>query len=179
MYYNICSGIVKPSNPEESKELKQKENKKVNLEKEIKRNTANLYERALSFDNDNTNKSGSDSEEFYTPMNSSNDQVNRYPNTSSDYQELDSRETTSIDDELNDHANTSKDHQEFDSRETKPIYDELHDDANTSKDHQDLDSGVTKPINDELNDHANIYTDEPSDELEKNLKELQEIETAE
>ena len=46
---------MKPSSPEESKRTKQKEEKKFELEKEIKRHTSNLFEmaKALSKKNDN------------------------------------------------------------------------------------------------------------------------------
>lgn len=47
VYYSVCSGIAKLISPEETKELRQKERKKFELEREIQRNTANLYERAL------------------------------------------------------------------------------------------------------------------------------------
>ncbi|XP_058793191.1 uncharacterized protein LOC131665356 [Phymastichus coffea] len=47
VYYSIRSGITKLVSPEETKDLRQKAMKKFKLEREITRNTANLYERAL------------------------------------------------------------------------------------------------------------------------------------
>ncbi|KAJ8665158.1 hypothetical protein QAD02_006820 [Eretmocerus hayati] len=52
-YYAISSGIKKPVNPEDLKPLKLKDEKKFILEREINRNTANLYERALLFGAEN------------------------------------------------------------------------------------------------------------------------------
>lgn len=57
MYYNVCAGIVKPIDPEKTKVLKVKEDKKFELEMEIRRNTSNLYERALLIGNDRTDES--------------------------------------------------------------------------------------------------------------------------
>lgn len=79
VYYSICSGIVKAISPKETKVLRQKLEKKIELNKEISRNTANLYERALilnngvyekdnQFVNNAIDKEESDMEEFYTPM---------------------------------------------------------------------------------------------------------------
>lgn len=77
MYYSICSGIVKPISPEESKVLKQKEDKKFDLDREINRNTSNLYDRALFLDSTDCEKLSEysdnvddkkDTEEFFTPM---------------------------------------------------------------------------------------------------------------
>ncbi|XP_014218823.1 uncharacterized protein LOC106647081 [Copidosoma floridanum] len=52
VYYSISAGIVKPIAPEETAVIKQKEEKKFALEREINRNTANLYERALLLNGD-------------------------------------------------------------------------------------------------------------------------------
>ncbi|OXU30752.1 hypothetical protein TSAR_013218 [Trichomalopsis sarcophagae] len=79
VYYSISSGIVKAISPEETKTLRQKLEKKIELNKEISRNTANLYERALllnnglyekdnQFVNNTIDKEDSAMEEFYIPM---------------------------------------------------------------------------------------------------------------
>ncbi|XP_011494848.1 PREDICTED: tRNA-splicing endonuclease subunit Sen15-like [Ceratosolen solmsi marchali] len=80
VYYSVCTGIIKPITPNETIILKQKENKKFELEKEINRNIANLYERALLLNDDETeeasNKSSKNNIEkeesnikhFYIPM---------------------------------------------------------------------------------------------------------------
>lgn len=47
VYYSISAGIHKPKSPEDSQDLKKKNEKKFELEREINRNTSNLYERAL------------------------------------------------------------------------------------------------------------------------------------
>lgn len=52
VYYCVSAGLVKPSSPEQSKEFKQKEEKKTELEIEIRKNTSNLYELATSVRND-------------------------------------------------------------------------------------------------------------------------------
>lgn len=44
--YTISTGLIKPAAPEATKQLKEKEEKKYNLETEIRRNTSNLYELA-------------------------------------------------------------------------------------------------------------------------------------
>ncbi|XP_072767652.1 tRNA-splicing endonuclease subunit Sen15 [Anoplolepis gracilipes] len=44
--YTISAGLVKPAAPEATKQLKEREEKKYNLETEIRRNTSNLYELA-------------------------------------------------------------------------------------------------------------------------------------
>lgn len=44
--YTISAGLVKPATPEATKELKEREEKKCNLETEIRRNTSHLYELA-------------------------------------------------------------------------------------------------------------------------------------
>lgn len=44
--YTISAGLIKPATPEATKQLKEREEKKYNLETEIRRNTSNLYELA-------------------------------------------------------------------------------------------------------------------------------------
>lgn len=53
--YKASKGLVKPIDPETTKLMKEKEEKKLNLEKEIRKNTSYLYELAKSLDKD-TNK---------------------------------------------------------------------------------------------------------------------------
>lgn len=48
VYYTVSADLVKPAAPEVTKQLKEKEDKKSNLETEIRRNTTNLYELAKS-----------------------------------------------------------------------------------------------------------------------------------
>lgn len=54
--YKATKGLVKPIDPETSKLMKEKEEKKLNLEKEIRKNTSYLYELAKSLDKKDTNK---------------------------------------------------------------------------------------------------------------------------
>lgn len=44
--YTVSAGLIKPVAPEATKQLKEREEKKYNLETEIRRNTSNLYELA-------------------------------------------------------------------------------------------------------------------------------------
>ena len=46
VFYTVSAGLIKPAAPETTKRLKEKEEKKCNLETEIRRNTSNLYELA-------------------------------------------------------------------------------------------------------------------------------------
>ncbi|XP_076248992.1 tRNA-splicing endonuclease subunit Sen15 [Calliopsis andreniformis] len=46
--YKVSKGLVKPMTPEMTKLMKEKEEKKLSLEKEIRKNTSNLYELAKS-----------------------------------------------------------------------------------------------------------------------------------
>ncbi|KAG7187641.1 hypothetical protein KM043_016700 [Ampulex compressa] len=46
--YRVSAGLVKPLAPEVTKRLREKEEKRMCLEKEIRRNTCNLYELAKS-----------------------------------------------------------------------------------------------------------------------------------
>ncbi|XP_006621914.1 uncharacterized protein LOC102670720 [Apis dorsata] len=54
--YKATKGLVKPIDPETSKLMKEKEEKKLNLEKEIRKNTSYLYELAKSLDKKDTNE---------------------------------------------------------------------------------------------------------------------------
>nr|XP_031828210.1 uncharacterized protein LOC116425117 [Nomia melanderi] len=54
--YKVSRGLVKPMSPETTKLMKEKEEKKLELEKEIRKNTSNLYELAKSLNSDNINK---------------------------------------------------------------------------------------------------------------------------
>lgn len=46
VFYTVSAGLSKPAAPEASKQRKEKAEKKLNLESEIRRNTPNLYELA-------------------------------------------------------------------------------------------------------------------------------------
>ncbi|XP_012220150.1 tRNA-splicing endonuclease subunit Sen15-like [Linepithema humile] len=59
VYYTVSADLVKPAAPEVTKQLKEKEDKKSNLETEIRRNTTYLYELAKSLA-DQTNDSKTD-----------------------------------------------------------------------------------------------------------------------
>ena len=48
VYYRVTKGLVKPIPPDETKLIKEEENKKYELEQEIRRNTSILYEVAKS-----------------------------------------------------------------------------------------------------------------------------------
>lgn len=48
VYYKVTSGLIKPLSPDETKIVKQKEEKKYELEQEIRRNTSILYELTKS-----------------------------------------------------------------------------------------------------------------------------------
>jgi len=84
VYYSIGAGIVKPAAPEETNTIKQKAEKKFALEREINRNTANLYERALSLDDDKDiiehKKDETDMEIFHSAMSSLGAPVDSEPN---------------------------------------------------------------------------------------------------
>ncbi|XP_012285042.1 uncharacterized protein LOC105702225 [Orussus abietinus] len=54
VYYTVSAGLVKPASPETCKKLKQKEDKKAELEKQIRRNSSHLYEMAMSLSEDKT-----------------------------------------------------------------------------------------------------------------------------
>lgn len=54
VYYTVSADLIKPAAPEVTKQLKEKEDKKSNLETEIRKNTTNLYELAKSL-TDKTN----------------------------------------------------------------------------------------------------------------------------
>lgn len=53
VYYRVSAGLVKPMAPEVTKQLKQIEDKRTGLEKEIRKNTSNLYELAKSISTNN------------------------------------------------------------------------------------------------------------------------------
>lgn len=55
--YKASKGLVKPMAPETSKLIKEKEEKKSNLEKEIRKNTSYLYELAKSLNTENNKDS--------------------------------------------------------------------------------------------------------------------------
>ncbi|CAK9797926.1 hypothetical protein ANTQUA_LOCUS1434 [Anthophora quadrimaculata] len=52
--YRVSKGLVKPMSPETTKLMKEKEEKKFNLEKEIRKNTSYLYELAKSLNKEDT-----------------------------------------------------------------------------------------------------------------------------
>ncbi|XP_017791468.1 PREDICTED: uncharacterized protein LOC108573518 [Habropoda laboriosa] len=52
--YRVSKGLVKPMSPKASKLMKEKEDKKLNLEKEIRKNTSYLYELAKSLNTKDT-----------------------------------------------------------------------------------------------------------------------------
>ncbi|XP_017881393.1 uncharacterized protein LOC108625701 [Ceratina calcarata] len=54
--YRASKGLVKPTAPELTKLIKEKEEKKLNLEKEIRKNTSHLYELAKSLTTENVDK---------------------------------------------------------------------------------------------------------------------------
>ncbi|XP_015602027.1 uncharacterized protein LOC107271002 [Cephus cinctus] len=54
IYYKVSEGLVKPLTPEDSKQQKCVEEKRLKLEREIQKNTSNLYELAKTIDNENT-----------------------------------------------------------------------------------------------------------------------------
>lgn len=55
--YEVTAGLVKPIAPEESKRTKEKVEKKLELQREIKKNIHYLYEQAISLNNSNPNES--------------------------------------------------------------------------------------------------------------------------
>ncbi|KAF3424095.1 hypothetical protein E2986_09787 [Frieseomelitta varia] len=57
--YKVSKGLVKPISPEKTKLMKEKEEKKLNLEKEIRKNTSYLYELAKSLNTEDANKDDS------------------------------------------------------------------------------------------------------------------------
>ncbi|XP_078041414.1 uncharacterized protein LOC144472319 [Augochlora pura] len=67
--YKVTKGLVKPLSPEDSKLMKEKEEKKLELEKQIRKNTSNLYELAKSLNSDNSNK------EMETDVNKANEET--------------------------------------------------------------------------------------------------------
>lgn len=50
VFYTVSAGFSKPAAPEASKQRKEKTEKILNLEREIRRNTPNLYELAKTLD---------------------------------------------------------------------------------------------------------------------------------
>ncbi|XP_017759824.1 PREDICTED: uncharacterized protein LOC108550580 [Eufriesea mexicana] len=52
--YKASKGLIKPVDPETTKLLKEKEEKKLNLEKEVRKNTSHLYELAKSLNTKET-----------------------------------------------------------------------------------------------------------------------------
>ncbi|EZA50466.1 hypothetical protein DMN91_009813 [Ooceraea biroi] len=48
VFYTVSAGLVKPAAPEVTRQLKEKEERRSNLEAEIRRNTSNVYELAKS-----------------------------------------------------------------------------------------------------------------------------------
>ncbi|XP_076170937.1 uncharacterized protein LOC143148466 [Ptiloglossa arizonensis] len=54
--YKVTKGLIKPMAPEATKLMKEKEEKKSQLEKEIKKNTSNLYELAKSLNAEDSNR---------------------------------------------------------------------------------------------------------------------------
>lgn len=54
--YKASKGLVKPIAPETTKLMKEKEERKFGLEKEIRKNTSHLYELAKSLDTEHINK---------------------------------------------------------------------------------------------------------------------------
>ncbi|KYN04214.1 PREDICTED: tRNA-splicing endonuclease subunit Sen15-like [Cyphomyrmex costatus] len=50
VFYTVTTGLSKPATPETSKQQKEKAEKILNLESEIRRNTSNLYELAKTLD---------------------------------------------------------------------------------------------------------------------------------
>lgn len=46
VFYTVNTGLVKPTAPEVTRQLKEKEERRTNLKAEIRRNTANIYELA-------------------------------------------------------------------------------------------------------------------------------------
>lgn len=54
--YRVSAGLVKPLAPEVTKRLKEAEEKKLELEKEIQRNTTYLYELAKTLDEQQSNE---------------------------------------------------------------------------------------------------------------------------
>lgn len=57
VYYTVNAGLLKPAAPELTKQLKEKEEKKFNLETEIRKNTSNLYELAKTLIDKNNDQS--------------------------------------------------------------------------------------------------------------------------
>ncbi|KOX77706.1 tRNA-splicing endonuclease subunit Sen15 [Melipona quadrifasciata] len=57
--YKVSKGLVKPASPGKTKLMKEKEEKKLNLEKEIRKNTSYLYELAKSLNTEDANKDDS------------------------------------------------------------------------------------------------------------------------
>ncbi|XP_015188585.1 PREDICTED: uncharacterized protein LOC107072841 [Polistes dominula] len=55
VFYSVSTGLVKPISPAMRKLLREKEEKKIALEKNIKKNTTNLYELAKSINAENKN----------------------------------------------------------------------------------------------------------------------------
>lgn len=53
VFYRVSAGLIKPLSPEIRKQLKEKEDKKILLERNIKKNTSNLYELAKSINPEN------------------------------------------------------------------------------------------------------------------------------
>ncbi|XP_014613060.1 PREDICTED: tRNA-splicing endonuclease subunit Sen15-like [Polistes canadensis] len=53
VFYSVSNGLVKPVSPAMRKLLREKEEKRIALEKNIKKNTTNLYELAKSINTEN------------------------------------------------------------------------------------------------------------------------------
>lgn len=54
--YKVSKDLVKPVDPERTKLIKEKEEKRSNLEKEIRKNTSYLYELAKSLTTEDANE---------------------------------------------------------------------------------------------------------------------------
>ncbi|XP_047368047.1 uncharacterized protein LOC124956370 isoform X2 [Vespa velutina] len=62
VFYRTSAGLIKPLSPLLRKRLKEKEDKRITLERNIKKNTSNLYELAKSINpRDNDHQSSSES----------------------------------------------------------------------------------------------------------------------
>lgn len=67
VYYTASAGLLKPAAPEVTKQLKEKEEKKANLETEIQRNTSSLYELAKTSINESNEHNNSSDENITVP----------------------------------------------------------------------------------------------------------------
>ena len=74
--YKASKGLVKPVAPETTKLMKEKEEKKLNLEKEIRKNTSYLYELAKSLNTENTDNTENKKDTSPSTSNSNNTGIN-------------------------------------------------------------------------------------------------------